>query len=186
MVLAVYVVVQIAYCLWLKHQAVIDLAVVSSGFLLRAVAGGVACGLVLSQWFLLVAAFGSLFMVAGQAVLREAASRGAAVSVMTRKSLDEYSEQYLRFVWTLPPAALVTMAYSLWAFEISEEHRARPWRPSLLAPFAIGVLRYAVDIDRGTRREPQRTSCCATASCNWWGWCGSPDLRGNGGYPLTS
>ena len=65
-VLGAYVVIQLAYCLFLKNQPVIDLAVVASGFLLRGIAGGVAAGLLLSQWFLLVAAFGSLFMVAGK------------------------------------------------------------------------------------------------------------------------
>lgn len=39
---------------------------VAAGFLLRAIAGGVASGIQLSQWFLLVASFGSLFMVAGK------------------------------------------------------------------------------------------------------------------------
>jgi decaprenyl-phosphate phosphoribosyltransferase len=151
-VLAVYVVVQLAYCLWLKHQAVIDLAVVSSGFLLRAVAGGVACGLELSQWFLLVAAFGSLFMVAGKRYSEKRLHAGSGLG-MTRKSLDEYSEPYLRFVWALA-AALVTMAYSLWAFEISEKTDS-PLAAVSLAPFVIGVLRYAVDIDRGNAGEPE-------------------------------
>ena len=45
---------------------VIALAVVASGFLLRGVAGGAAAGIPLSQRFLLVAAFGALFMVAGK------------------------------------------------------------------------------------------------------------------------
>ena len=37
-----------------------------AGFLLRAIAGGAAAGIELSQWFLLAAAFGSLFMAAGK------------------------------------------------------------------------------------------------------------------------
>ena len=53
----------------------------------------------LSQWFLLVAAFGSLFMVAGK---RYSEKRLQADGLgVTRKSLDEYSAQYLRFVWAL-------------------------------------------------------------------------------------
>ena len=41
-VIAVYEAVQLAYCFGLKHQAVLDICVVSSGFLLRGMAGGVA------------------------------------------------------------------------------------------------------------------------------------------------
>ena len=40
--LAVYLVVQVLYSAFLKHLPVVDLAVVASGFLLRAIAGGVA------------------------------------------------------------------------------------------------------------------------------------------------
>ena len=53
--LVTYLALQVAYALWLKHEPVLDLAVVTSGFLLRAVAGGLAAGLPISQWFLLVA-----------------------------------------------------------------------------------------------------------------------------------
>ena len=65
-VVAVYIALQLGYCFGLKHQPVIDIALVSSGFMLRAMAGGVAANINLSQWFLLVAAFGSLFMAAGK------------------------------------------------------------------------------------------------------------------------
>src|SRR3954469_7643154 len=64
--LVVYVGRQLLSSGFLKHLPVVDLAVVASGFLLRAIAGGVASNIPLSQWFLLVAAFGSFFMVAGK------------------------------------------------------------------------------------------------------------------------
>jgi decaprenyl-phosphate phosphoribosyltransferase len=151
-VVVVYEVIQLAYCLWLKHQPVIDLAVVSSGFLLRAIAGGVACELPLSQWFLLVAAFGSLFMVAGKRYSEKRLHELHALAV-TRKSLEEYSAQYLRFVWALA-AALVVMSYSLWAFQLGDELGSV--LPAIsIAPFLIGVLRYAVDIDRGEAGAPE-------------------------------
>ena len=65
-VLVTYAVIQVGYTTVLKHQPIIDLAIVAFGFLLRAMAGGVASDIPLSQWFLLVASFGSLFMVAGK------------------------------------------------------------------------------------------------------------------------
>jgi decaprenyl-phosphate phosphoribosyltransferase len=66
LVMAVYIGMQLAYCFGLKHQAVIDVCIVSSAYLLRAIAGGAATDIPLSQWFLLTAAFASLFMVAGK------------------------------------------------------------------------------------------------------------------------
>jgi decaprenyl-phosphate phosphoribosyltransferase len=99
-VMAVYITVQLSYCFWLKHQAVLDIMIVASGFLLCAIAGGAATGIPLSQWFLLVAGFGSLFMVAGKryAEMMLAERNGAKI----RRALENYSASYLRFVWRSP------------------------------------------------------------------------------------
>ena len=40
-VMAVYIGMQLAYCFGLKHQAVLDICIVSSAYLIRAIAGGV-------------------------------------------------------------------------------------------------------------------------------------------------
>ena len=53
LVMAVYIGMQLAYCFGLKHQAVIDICIVSSAYLIRAIAGGAATDIHLSQWFLL-------------------------------------------------------------------------------------------------------------------------------------
>ena len=149
-VVAVYIGVQIAYCLWLKHQPVMDIAIVASGFLMRAIAGGAAAGIALSQWFLLVTAFGSLFMVSGKryAEIRLAERTGAKI----RKSLERYTATYLRFVWTLS-ATIVIMTYGLWAFQLSEG--GSRWPVISMVPFVLAVLRYAVDVDGGNGGEPE-------------------------------
>jgi decaprenyl-phosphate phosphoribosyltransferase len=151
-VVAVYIAVQVAYCFWLKHQPVIDICIVASGFLMRAIAGGAATGIPLSQWFLLIAGFGSLFMVAGKryAEMRLAQRTGARI----RRSLESYSPTYLRFVWTLSAAVLI-MSYGLWAFEIRELSHHSVWSVLSIVPFVIAVLRYAVDVDSGNGGEPE-------------------------------
>jgi decaprenyl-phosphate phosphoribosyltransferase len=153
LVIGVYAAVQIGYCLGLKHQPVIDLCIVASGFLLRAIAGGAAAGLPLSQWFLLVTAFGSLFMVAGkryaEIVLYE--RTGAKI----RASLSKYSASYLRFVWATS-AAIMIMTYSLWAFEIRQRTGTNSvWAAVSIVPMVVAVLRYAVDVDGGNAGEPE-------------------------------
>ncbi|MGH3914929.1 MAG: decaprenyl-phosphate phosphoribosyltransferase [Pseudonocardiaceae bacterium] len=150
-VIAVYIAVQVSYCLWLKHQPVLDIAIVASGFLMRAIAGGAAAQILLSQWFLLATAFGSLFMVAGKryAEIRLAERTGAKI----RKSLERYTATYLRFVWTLS-ATVVIMTYGLWAFQLSEINHSR-WPVISMVPFVLAVLRYAVDVDGGNGGEPE-------------------------------
>lgn len=150
-VIAIYLVIQLAYCFGLKHQAVLDICIVSSGFLIRAIAGGVAAGIPLSQWFLLVMAFGSLFMAAGKryAELQLAERTGAKI----RKSLENYTSTYLRFVWTLSATAVV-VCYGLWAFE-RDRITDGSWFAISMIPFTIAILRYAVDVDGGMAGEPE-------------------------------
>jgi decaprenyl-phosphate phosphoribosyltransferase len=144
-----YVVLSLCYCFWLKAEPVIDIAIVAAGFLLRAIAGGAAGGIYLSEWFLLAATFGSLFMAAGK---RYAETQGADPA-LSRPSIARYSATYLRFVWTLS-AGLLIMTYGLWAFELRGSHDSV--LPALsMAPFILAVLRYAVDVDAGTASEPE-------------------------------
>lgn len=49
-----YMVMNIAYSLWLKHLAIIDVMVVALGFVLRIVAGGIACDIFLSSWIIIM------------------------------------------------------------------------------------------------------------------------------------
>lgn len=151
-VIAVYLVIQLGYCFGLKNQPVIDICIVSSGFLLRAIAGGTATDIKLSQWFLLVMAFGSLFMAAGKryAELVLAEHTGAKI----RKSLQYYTTSYLRFVWTLS-ATLVVAFYGLWAFDKNSGHDTNVWYALSMVPFTIAILRYAVVVDGGTAGEPE-------------------------------
>lgn len=151
LVMAIYIVIQLAYCFGLKHQPVIDICIVSSGFLIRAIAGGVAAEVPLSQWFLLMMAFGSLFMAAGKryAELQLAERTGAKI----RKALESYTSSYLRFVWTLSATALV-LCYGLWAFERDATGGAS-WFVVSMVPFTIAILRYAVDVDGGMAGEPE-------------------------------
>ncbi|RSM83345.1 decaprenyl-phosphate phosphoribosyltransferase [Amycolatopsis sp. WAC 01375] len=151
-VLAVYEAVQLGYCFGLKHQPVVDLAIVGSGFLMRSIAGGVAAGIALSQWFLLVTAFGSLFMVAGKryAEIMLFERTGAKI----RSSLKKYSASYLRFVWATS-AAILIMSYCLWAFEIRQVEHDSVWAVVSMVPFVVAVLRYAVDVDGGNAGEPE-------------------------------
>ena len=151
-VLVVYIAVQLSYCFWLKHQPVLDICIVASGFLLRAIAGGAATGIPLSQWFLLVAGFGSLFMVAGKryAEMMLAERTGARI----RKALESYTPSYLRFVWALSATVLIT-TYCLWAFDIGVEQHNTVWSVISIVPFVVAVLRYAVDVDSGNGGEPE-------------------------------
>jgi decaprenyl-phosphate phosphoribosyltransferase len=150
--LLAYLAVQAGYAIGLKDEPGIDLVAVSSGFLLRAIAGGTAAGIVLSPWFLLVAAFGSLFMVAGK---RYSEIHRLGATSASRRSLQQYSDTYLRFIWTMA-AGVTVVVYILWA--LNGRHADDPaalWGSVSVAPFVLGLLRYAADIDRGSAESPE-------------------------------
>lgn len=150
LVIGIYLAMQLAYCFGLKHQAVLDICIVSSAYLLRAIAGGVAAGIYLSQWFLLVMAFGSLFMVAGKRYAEKQLAEQTGAKI--RRSLENYTGTYLRFVWTLAATAAV-VCYSLYAFE--RDNGSGSWYAVSIIPIIVGILRYAVDVDGGNAGEAE-------------------------------
>jgi decaprenyl-phosphate phosphoribosyltransferase len=150
-VLVGYLVATVAYSTRLKHEPVLELALLSAGFLLRAIAGGSATGIPVSQWFLIVAAFGSLFMAAGKR-FSELMAQPEGIEPI-RRSLSSYTPSYLRFVWGLAAGVTIT-AYCLWAFEVGSRANGS-WAAWSVAPFVLAVLRYALDIDAGRAEAPE-------------------------------
>jgi decaprenyl-phosphate phosphoribosyltransferase len=139
-----------SYTMWWRSVAVADIAAIAGGFVLRALAGGVATDVAVSRWFMLVTSFGALFLVAGKryAELRESDPAG-----LVRASLRGYSVEYLRFVLGLA-ATVTTTAYCLWAFQRS--HNAHlSWYELTVVPFVLWLLRYALLLDRGRGQAPE-------------------------------
>jgi decaprenyl-phosphate phosphoribosyltransferase len=151
-VIGVYMAMHLAYSAWFKHVLVLDLGLVAAGFLLRAMIGGVAGGIPLSQWFLLTTAFGSLFMVSGKRY-SEMVLMGEAAAT-TRKSLAAYTSSYLRFVWQMC-AGLTILTYSLWALSLSQGQHGVQWHEISIVPWSFIFLRYAMFVDAGKAGEPE-------------------------------
>jgi len=91
-----------------------------------------------------------MFIVAGK---RYSELHTLGVDAGTRRSLVRYTDSYLRFVWSTAAGATV-ISYSLWAFEQAPDSGV-PWHTISIAPFLIGLLRYAVDVDAGMASEPE-------------------------------
>jgi decaprenyl-phosphate phosphoribosyltransferase len=157
LVMGLYAAVNIAYSLGLKHEPILDLAAVSAGFVLRAIAGGVAAGIVLSDWFLIVASFGSLLIVTGK---RSGEKHLLSVEhkddTAIRPTLGAYTPSFLRTVRTLSAAVTVT-AYCLWAFErATMVHPGHDpiWFQLTIVPFTIALLHVMRIFDSGQGAEP--------------------------------
>jgi len=151
-VVAGYVAVTLAYTLWLKHEPVIDLVAVAAGFVFRAIAGGVATGVELSDWFLIVAGAGSLFIVTGKRHAEQIEL--GSDSLAHRSTLGAYSTAYLGYVRAVASGVMIT-AYCLWAFENAATTGDDMWFRLSIVPLVTAVLRYALVIERGGGGAPE-------------------------------
>jgi decaprenyl-phosphate phosphoribosyltransferase len=143
-----YLALTASYSLWLRRVVVADILVIAAGFVLRALAGGVATDIYLSRLFVIVTACCAIFLVAAKryAELREHAVRGS-----TRATLRRYSGGSLRL--TLAGAATVAgIAYVTWAV-------TRPahvvWYGLSIAPFLLWLGRYGTLIGEGAGQAPE-------------------------------
>jgi len=157
-IVGAYVVISLAYSLWLKRMPVVEMACVGSGFVLRAMAGGGAAHVPLSPWFLLVTSFGALFIVGGKrSSEHEVMGDGRADH---RASLGKYPAGFLRTVRTLAASVAVT-AYCLWAFDRYNHLSLRSrgghlvWFELSIIPFVLAVLAVELAVERGQGGEPE-------------------------------
>jgi decaprenyl-phosphate phosphoribosyltransferase len=150
-VVAAYVALTTAYSLWLKHEPVFDIATVAAGFFIRALAGGVASDIHVSRWFLIVTAFGSLYVVAGKRHA-ELVALGPGASAV-RPSLRHYTVGYLRHLIAIA-AGVTILGYCLWAFG-TERPADSPWAELSVIPIVLGVMRYDLLLEHGQGGEPE-------------------------------
>jgi decaprenyl-phosphate phosphoribosyltransferase len=149
-VLTGYVGLFLVYTFVLRSIALLDIAGIAGGFLLRAVAGGVATGVPLSMWFLIVAGFGSLFLAAGKRHA-EYVQLGDD-RAKHRSSLGEYSESYLRYI-QYASSTVAIAAYTQWAFRGAAGGSL--WSGLSIIPFVLGIFRYALLLEKGLGETPE-------------------------------
>ncbi len=150
-VVLLYIALTTTYTLWLKHVAVLDIIAIASGFILRAVGGGVAVDVPLSRWFVIVASFGSLFVVSGK---RHGEHVDLGEGQVVRPTLGGYSRRYLVHVWTMASGVTVA-AYCMWAFEQAPRDATVPLYELTIVPFVTFMLRYALLLEAGHGEAPE-------------------------------
>ena len=151
-VLGAYLALQVAYTLKLKHIPLVDVMVISLGFVLRALAGAVVIQVVISPWLLLCAMLLALFL--GLCKRRHEAVNLAGQG--TREALDGYDERLLDLlIAMIGAAALVCYSiYTLWPETVAKF--GTPWLGATIPFVVFGLFRY-MDLvyrqDKGDRPE---------------------------------
>jgi 4-hydroxybenzoate polyprenyltransferase len=138
-VAGLYLASNLAYSLGLKRVVILDVMLVSTGFLLRAWAGAVVIDVAMSHWLVLCTALISLFL---GFVKRRQEIVTLDRAAEQRPILREYSLPFLDQMIAIVTASTI-LAYSLYAFspEVAEKLGTR-WM-GLTIPFVLfGIFRY--------------------------------------------
>lgn len=138
LIISVYFIMNLAYSFKLKQIAIVDVVIISLGFLLRIYMGGFATNLPISVWAILVTFFLALVMALGK-------RRGELINVQltgeTRKALDGYNLQFIDIAITMVSTCFV-VCYIMYTLDpvIKTNFHYYIIYTSLFA--VIGILRY--------------------------------------------
>lgn len=113
LVLVAYILLTSAYSVWFKKIVIVDVVVIAMGFLLRAVAGGVAIGVTLSVWLMVCTALLALFL--GFSKRRNEIITLEEAALRHRASLRNYSPRILDVAIVLALTTTIA-AYAMYTF----------------------------------------------------------------------
>ena len=143
-VIAGYLALMLAYTFWLKHIVILDMMVIGAGFVLRAMAGGLAIDVPISPWLYVVTALGALFLVINKRRAEITLLKDGSAS--HRPILKEYSAELLGQIGALVTASTL-IAYGLYTF--TAENLPDNNSMMLTIPFVLyGLLRYLYLVDK--------------------------------------
>lgn len=139
-VVAIYLFINGAYSLGLKHVAVLDVFIIAAGFMLRILAGTLGVGIAPSAWLLLCGLMLTLFL--GFAKRRAELDALAGKAGSHRKVLNDYDPAMLdQFITISAGAAIVSYSLYTVAPETVALHGSRYLIYTV--PFVVyGIFRY--------------------------------------------
>ena len=148
-VCAVYVVTNLSYSSFLKGIIILDVMLVGSGYLLRAVAGALVIDVTISPWLYTTIGLGALFIALSKRY-SELKAAGSHASDQ-RTVLEQYSQPLLSQLISITSTATL-VAYALYTFtaeNVPDNHSMM-----LTVPFVIfGLFRYLYLVNQTTEAE---------------------------------
>lgn len=135
-----YWVLNIAYCLFLKQHAIIDVCVIAFGFVLRIISGGLATGIGLSKWIVLMTFLLMLFL--SFAKRRDDVLRMNETGHAPRKNTSRYNLTFINQAITIT-ASVTLVCYIMYTMSpevIANFHTSNLYLTSVFV--LLGLLRY--------------------------------------------
>ncbi|HQR38404.1 MAG TPA: decaprenyl-phosphate phosphoribosyltransferase [Blastocatellia bacterium] len=122
MVVAIYIVITLAYSLYFKHAVILDVMLLAAGFVLRVEAGAVAVSVPASEWLLLCTLLLALFL--GFSKRRHELTLLEDGAANHRRVLVHYSAELLdqMIVIVATSAILCYILYTVWPSTVEKFH----------------------------------------------------------------
>ena len=139
-VIIAYWLMEIAYCILLKRFAIVDVCLLSLGFVLRILAGGIATGTVISHWLVMMTFLLTLFL--GIAKRRDDVLRMARTGIPVRHNTKRYNITFVNEALTITGSVML-VCYIMYTVspEVVEQFRS-PYLYLTSAFVILGLLRY--------------------------------------------
>jgi len=151
-VVLIYYLINIAYCVKLKHYTIIDVVIIAVGFVLRLYAGGAAADIDSTEWIIIMTFLLALFIAFAKR--RDDVVRYRNTGVSHRKNTDRYNIEFMDQAMTVV-AAITMVAYIMYTLspEVIEHFNGK--RLYFTALFVLmGIIRYLqisiVDLGSGS------------------------------------
>jgi len=123
-----------------KNVVILDVLMIAFGFVIRAIAGALAIGVPISDWFILCTAFLALFLAVSKRKAELVALKEDAESV--RPVLAHYTETSLN-TFTAVTMAAAMICYGLYVLDFQRAHAADSRLLMLTFPTVVfGIFRY--------------------------------------------
>jgi decaprenyl-phosphate phosphoribosyltransferase len=146
--LSIYLLITISYSFYIKQVPVLEIMWLSSGFLIRALAGSAIINEPATGWFITCLFFGALFMVSGKRL----AELKSMTAVTTREVINSYSESFLRSIITMS-LSITIITYCLWVFQV---HPNSTFAQISILTFVFTFLMYLFSCDYGDAETPEK------------------------------
>lgn len=140
--LIIYILTNILYSFGLKNIAIIDIVILTLGFVLRVYYGSFLIDIEVSNWLFLTVMSGALFLGLGKR------KKELIQNKNVRKSLKDYNQEFLdKFQYTT--LSMTLLFYSLWTMEKNIEYL-----PYTIPIVVIIFMRYCLDIEKQNEGDP--------------------------------
>ncbi len=139
-ILLCYLVLNVAYCLWLKRIALVDIFIISTGFVMRLMAGSVSTGIVLSHWIVLMTFLLALFLALAKR--RDDVLIFEHGGKQTRRNVERYNRSFVDAAIAIT-VAVTLVCYFMYTLSAEVMERTGSSHLYLTAIFVLlGMFRY--------------------------------------------